>query len=368
MYNRIIEYTNEYNYMNHIKWPSIKQFRDVVKNVEHKSRFVRVEEDGTVVMNRHAPVPTLKYEGTVKLHGTNASIVLHTTGDVYAQSRVRVITPEKDNAGFAMFVAKNEVLIRKLMFSILDYAPNGIGLYQTPVIFGEWYSGNIQQNVGINGMPRVFVVFGISFANNEGEKYHLPRKDVEMITGRLNNGELTDAGIFCIYDFPTFNVSIDFDYPRLVQNELNDITLAVEKCCPVANAFGIQGIGEGVVWRCVEPGYEDSGFWFKVKGEDHSKSKVKTLATVDVERFNNVNELAERLVNVRAEQMYQETFDTLNGGTGDIKRTGDFIKAVMADIFKEDLDMVAASGFTGKDINGPASKIARAFLMKKLEF
>jgi len=365
--------------MQHIKWPSIEQFRNVVKNVEHKSQFVRVEEDGTVVMNRHVPSPTLKYEGTVKLHGTNASVVLDTDGNLYAQSRSNVITPTKDNAGFAMFASHpgRSQIIRRLMQSILTFGPNKLNpgktlplewLDKDIVVFGEWCGGTIQSGVGITGLPKMFVIFGISLVDKEGQKQHLTRVEVENLTNGIDNPELLEANIFCIYDFPTFEITIDFDNPHLVQNAINDITLAVEKCCPVANAFGIQGVGEGVVWRCVEPGYEDSGFWFKVKGEEHSKSKVKTLATVDVERVNNINELAERLVGVRAEQMFQETFDTLNGGEGDIKRTGDFIKAVMADIFKEDLDVVAASGFTGKDISGPVSKIARAFLMKKLEF
>jgi hypothetical protein len=65
--------------------------------------------------------------------------------------------------------------------------------------------------------------------------------------------------------------------------------------------------------------------------------------------------------------MMQQTFDTLNGGLLDIKKMGDFIKAVMADVLKEDLDIIAASGFTTKDITGSIGNIARKYLMTQLK-
>ncbi len=94
-------------------------------------------------------------------------------------------------------------------------------------------------------------------------------------------------------------------------------------------------------------------------------SKVKTLAPVDVERYNTLQELATSLATEpRLEQMAQQTFDLLNGGEVDIKRMGDFIKAVMKDILKEEIDSVAASGFTTKEISGPISKISRDYIMR----
>lgn len=36
------------------------------------------------------------------------------------------------------------------------------------------------------------------------------------------------------------------------------------------------------------------------------------------------------------------------------------------DIAKEDMDVIAASGFTFKDIGGPIAKICRNFIMVKL--
>jgi len=224
----------------------------------------------------------------------------------------------------------------------------------------------------------MFVIFDMAVSHivETGYKSHFTRQEVmdvcdiaDRAVSKPNGNIPGESRVYCIHDFPRYECEIDFDNPHMIQNELNKITELVGDECPVGKAFGVSGIGEGVVWRCIESEYDDSGYWFKVKDERHSNSKVKTLATVDVERINDINELAEQEAhNGRLEQMHQTVFDTLNGGETDIKRMGDFIKAVMADIAKEDMDVIAASGFTWKEVSGPVSKICREFVMKKLEF
>lgn len=337
-----------------IKFPDIEQYRTVVRNVQHKSQFVGLDENGSPIFNPHATLPTLTFEGTVKLHGTNAGVVVSpSTGEVWAQSRENIITPEKDNAGFAMFAHSNMNLFKQIA--------NGVNTNEDVVIYGEWCGGNIQKNVAICQLPKMFVVFAIAIANEENQKTYLQRKDVE----RVMSGNKTDQ-IHVIYDFQTWYKQIDFENPAMSQNDLNAITEEVEAECPVGKALGVSGTGEGVVWKCITPGYEDSGFFFKVKGKKHSNSKVKTSASVDVERLNNIRALAEKLANnERLEQMHQRVFDTLNGGETDIKKMGEFIKAVMGDIFKEELDTIAENGFSGKEVSGPVSKICRDFIIKK---
>ena len=96
-------------------------------------------------------------------------------------------------------------------------------------------------------------------------------------------------------------------------------------------------------------------------------SKTKTVAPIDIERHNTLQALAEALATEsRLEQMAQKTFDLLNGGEVDIKKMGEFLKNVMQDIVKEELDTIAASGFTMKDLNGPIAKIARAYVMREM--
>lgn len=339
-----------------IKFPSIEQYRNVVRNVQHKAQFVGLDEDGNPIMNRAAVLPSLLFEGTVKLHGTNASVVISPTGIEWAQSRENIITPEKDNAGFAMFAHANMEKFKQIARFVEDE--------REVVIYGEWCGGNIQKGVAICQLPKMFVIFGIAIADADNQKAYLTRGEVETVV----QAHKTDQ-IHTIYDFPTWSKEIDFETPALYQNELNEITEEVEAECPVGKALGVLGIGEGVVWKCITPGYEDSGFWFKVKGEKHAASKVKTLAKVDVEKLNNIQALAERVANnERLEQMHQQVFNTLNGGETDMRKMGDFIKVVMADIFKEEIDLISASGFTGKELSGSVCKICRNFIASKLEF
>lgn len=358
--------------MKHIPWPSIGQFRNVVKNVEHKSSYVGMDDNGDAIYNKLLPKPTLKFEGTVKLHGTNASVVLGKNGDLWCQSRENIITPEKDNAGFAMFAHKNEQVFRNIFLQVLTgVSTKQLCLcFEDCAIFGEWCGGSIQKGVALNQLTKMFIIFGIAFIDEEGQKTYLTKEQVKKA---CESRCCTANNMYCIYSFPTFDIEIDFENPHESVNTLNQLTEKVGDECPVGKALGatIENgpmTGEGIVWRCVTLGYEDSGFFFKVKDERHSQSKVKTLATVDVEKINSVKLLAETVANEgRLQQQFDLVFDMLNGGEPDIKKMGEFIKAVMKDIFAEDIDVIAASGFTGKELNGPVSKIVREFLLKKLE-
>lgn len=355
----------------HIAWPCIGEFRNVVKNVQHQSQYVGQDDNGEPIFNRLAKSPKLKFQGTCKIHGTNASVVLGGDGEMWVQSRPNIITPEYDNAGFAMFVERN----KDEFTNLLNRANIECG-YTTEdlVIFGEWCGGNIQKGVAVCELPKMFVIFGIAIAHDVETKYktYFTREEVQNVCRSLSWPEgttPTESNIYSIYDFPTFEIEIDFENPHESVQILNKLAELVGDECPVGKAFGISGIGEGVVWRCVEDGYEDSGYFFKVKDERHSNSKVKVLANVDVERINNIKELAERLANNgRLEQMHQTVFNTLNGGETDISKTGEFIKAVMHDIAKEDISLIAENGFTFKEISSPVSKICRDYLMANLQF
>ena len=66
---------------------------------------------------------------TEKIDGTNACIAIHDDGTYHVQSRNNIITPEKDNAGFARWVQENWDDIKQL----------GHGYH-----YGEWWFGKIQ--------------------------------------------------------------------------------------------------------------------------------------------------------------------------------------------------------------------------------
>jgi len=96
---------------------------------------------------------------TEKIDGTNAAIGITAEGDVYAQSRTRIITPEKDNFGFAGWVQKN----RADLFDAL-----GPGLH-----FGEWWGLGIQRGYGLT--ERRFSLFNTSrWSQGAGPCYAVP--------------------------------------------------------------------------------------------------------------------------------------------------------------------------------------------------
>ena len=86
--------------MKHMKFTKIRQFKDVVHSVKQHHDFKGIDKD--IPMYQHTtPYPKLQFKGTVKLHGTNASLVFDSKGRlVNIQGRNRKLTIEKDNYGF----------------------------------------------------------------------------------------------------------------------------------------------------------------------------------------------------------------------------------------------------------------------------
>jgi hypothetical protein len=329
--------------MKHIPYPSIEQFRNAIHKVTTKTRQTGVDVNGDPVFDHVKLLPVLTYEGTVKLHGTNAAIGNDRDAvDLWFQSRENIITLEKDNAGFVRsFENKN----------VLGWIHTVVPTAKQVVVFGEWCGGNIQPNVGIAKLSKRFVVFGVLADGVWQGKEVVSRVKSE------------DIGIYNIYDYDCESIIIDFNRPEIAQNKLSELTIKVEESCPVAKAMGVAGIGEGIVWKCITEGWESPDFYFKVKGEKHSASKVKTLAAVDVELVASQREFTEKTV---TENRCRQGIDKLREAGKKLDRTsvGDFIKWVVADIEKEESDTAMASGLDIKKANGELTKAARTWFFK----
>lgn len=340
-----------------IKFPSIEQFRNIVKNVREHSTFVGKDEDGNPIFDYTKPAPTLTFSGTVKLHGTNAGVSLDVdSGLIWAQSRENIITPQNDNAGFAFFVETNIDSFKRI-FDIVKSQNNITNGYIT--VFGEWAGKGIQKGVGICNIEKSFFIFDIKHSTkvqeNEDTKVQwLPIPIVKGINPR----------IWDIEEFTTWTIDIDFNRPEEAQNKLIELTDKVEQECPVAMEFGFSGIGEGIVWKTK---FENDVIRFKVKGEKHSSSKVKKLANVDIEKVNSINEFVEYAVTEnRLNQGIEQVFTATNR-IPDIKLTGDFIKWISCDVMKEELDTIAANGLEWKEVAGAVNKKASSFFKTFLD-
>lgn len=351
-----------------ISFPSIEQMRTTIKDLTSKEQFIGVDSEGKAQFDKNKKLSTLTFSGTVKLHGSNAGIVF-TDNDMWAQSRKNIITPEKDNAGFATWVYKERVLLKSLGDALYEgFVTNGLDP-EYVAVYGEWCGGNVQKGVSISGMEKMFVIFGV--------KYKLPDEDAKWFnaqeTADLSVEVMEIDNCYVIYDFPTYEAQIDMNEPALMVDKLIEMTLKVEEVCPVGEALGRKPedgctTGEGIVWTYFIDG---EAHRFKVKGEKHSSSKVKKLASVDIEKMNSVKEFVEYSVTEnRLNQGIEQVF-TINGiSTDDIdrKNTGDFVKWIKNDIIKEELDTLVENGLEMKDVAGPLSKKAANwfgdFLMK----
>lgn len=197
----------------------------------------------------------------------------------------------------------------------------------------------------------------------------LPIPDTaEWFPTKLNGDWIRDNenDIFHINDFPTYEVEIDFEEPLMSQNAIIElVTGTIEPGSPVGKQFGLDTIGEGIVASFFRDGVLHQ---FKVKGEKHSGSKVKTLKPVDNVKLQKIQEVAQLCTPAwRLEQMFDLANDTLNGNIPDITNMGKYMKLINNDIIKEELDVIADAGLIPKEIFKSVSTIARGFYGEKLD-
>lgn len=339
-----------------INFPSIKLFENVVRNVKHRTTYVGQDENDQPIYDGSRIPPVLDFKGHVKLHGTNAAIVLDTRDMTFSfQSREREITVLDDNAGFARHMTRYVDDLYKIFATPQKRFPEADKI----AIFGEWCGGNIQKGVGISGLDKMFVVFGIRYV-----KYNdTPEPNMIWDLGDFSFVKTPEAKIYSIQDFPSFDIQIDFNKPYLSVDPLIEMTLKVEEECPVAKEFGNSGIGEGIVFKCTNPGYEDSGFWFKSKGEKHSVSKVNKLKTVDVEGLELINSFVEASVTENRLEWAIQNLVREKRLPIEMTSMGEFIRIVYNDVMKEEMDAIIELQLDPKKLGGPIANKARPWFI-----
>lgn len=315
------------------KFPSIESVKNVISYVRQHYKY----ED----------IPSFKFRGTVKLHGTHADVVLNADGSIHYQSRNNIITIEKDNVGFAAFASQIDF---KYLFDLIQDTTKQIDPNRSVnsiMISGEYCGGNIQKGVALCKLPKMFVIYGIKI----GDKYASDWVNIDQ----YRNVKLENKQIYHILDFQHWIMDIDFNInsENLVKakESLEKITDEVSKECPVGKHFGVSGIGEGVVWQCIGiNGAEDKynlvlnkDMTFKVKGDEHQVVRAPK-AEIDMQLVSDINEMCDFVVtNARLAQgieYLKEQHIAL-----DNKATGVYVKWINSDVMKEEADRIKASGF-----------------------
>lgn len=327
--------------MEHISYPKIVQFRNIISNIRRAAQFIGLDKDGKAIYDESIPLPTIRFKGTIKLHGTNIGVCFNEIDNLYFQSRNKIITILSDNAGFANFANQKRVAFSSLVVHIQKI--NKLNTQDTVVIYGEWAGTGIQKRVGIAEVEKAFYIFGVKVKDrNTGEGRWLPNTDLSNNSNR----------IFNINDFETFFIDIDFNNPEFSQQQLIDMVKYVERECPVAKTFGIKnGIGEGLVWSAE---YKGIKYLFKTKGEKHSTSKVKKVAAVNIERVESINAFVKYAVtDNRFNQALKEIFPDSDYITS---RLGKLIGWVINDINLEETDVLKENGLVKRDVDRKIAK------------
>lgn len=337
--------------MKHYPFPKIRQYHQVLRDLKLKAQFSGFDINGDPIYDSTKELPIVSFEGFVKLHGTNAAIVINSDETYYCQSRENVIDQMKDNAGFAHWVAKDGHKI------IPHFKPSDA---TKTVIYGEWCGGSIQSRVALNSMPKMFVIFGVKQVVStdpiDGETNSL-----WMITDYEN----PTIGVFNIRRTKPYILEVDLNHPDKAIEIMNRWVDTIDKNCPFAKTFDISGHGEGIVFRPM--GEKSFSRAFKVKGSSHSKaSKEKKLPTVDVVKLDSIHAALELYC---TEDRLQQGYNIVVPSIADAipQKISDFIRWVIDDIWDEESDALLAADISRKEISSAVSKIAAAWFQNKLK-
>ena len=333
-----------------LKWPSIELLHNVRKTLSH-----------------YDTSPVVAYTAKVKLHGTNAAVIICPDGTIQAQSRTQIITPKNDNAGFAAWVKSTEAYWRSLV-------SDSAHVY----VYGEWCGKGIQKGTALNDLPgKIFAVFAMGTDRTDlGEETLVV--DPNLITRMMSNYEIPphEFGIFVLpwltWAGRIMIQRLDFSDGEALTKAAANLTSIVEMIEEedpwVLDTFSVSGIGEGMVL------YPDLGtpvptrsmlerYMVKVKGTKHSVVKAKTVVEIDPEVLENANAFVERFVTeARLEQIAAEISEEL-----DNKFIGPFIGKFSKDVQKESVPELEASGLEWKDVAKIVSTNAREWYLAKLK-
>jgi hypothetical protein len=316
-------------------------------------------------------VDPIVYAGKIKLHGTCGAVAVYPDGRVEAQSRTAVLSAKEDNANFA----KQCVFANEAYWSHL--AGNTI-----ITIYGEWCGPGIQKGTAIQQIPeKVFAVFAIQLGESNPDEHDHDQAplviDPQIIKRMLFKGDLPDNVIVLPWydDGNTITVKYgDAASMEAAVSALNKMVDDVEVVDPwVKDTFGVEGIGEGVVYypvNCMAAGSIPrcmmSTLGFKAKGEKHKVTKSNKAVHVAPEVAASIEEFVDLVVtDARLEQGARE----VAGGelVFDMKTVGVFLRWFNQDVLKETADELEASELTWEQVGKPVSTAARNWYLEKFK-
>jgi hypothetical protein len=315
------------------------------------------------------------YIGTVKLHGTNISIVytMSNRATPQFQSRNLIITPTKDNMGAAAFLS--QAPLRPLIDEIMSIY--GQEDFAEVLIAGEWAGEGIQKGVALSSLPRFYAVFNIRI---DGHWVDLRK---------YTTAHSPEHRIYNIINFTTYSVDIDFQTDtEAITAQMEDLTEAVATKCPVGAelkedlstlmaAPDVSGskkkkkpvpvsTGEGIVWTLVpEPPFDTTLYNFKTKSEQFlTTAKAPKQPRVDrSEELAKAKDFADFALAERRYEQGVEYLQEVGKDPKDTKNLGEFIRWVTNDVIKEVGWKMEEMGTNEQDVRKVVTDRARAWYL-----
>ncbi|EDM81612.1 hypothetical protein PPSIR1_21884 [Plesiocystis pacifica SIR-1] len=331
-----------------IKFSHISQLHNVVRSVERRR-------------SAGEAIEKVRFRGTVKLHGSNASVVCSPAG-LQPQSRNRELSLDDDNLGFARFVAQPEVgaAIRELESALRPEID--LGEDRPLVLYGEWIGPGVQKGVGVAQLPvKQWVLFALA-TRDEGEE---SKRWFELPAFAERFGDrFTARGIHSIRDVASREIELDFGSRIALSGaaeQIDEWTRAVDERCPWAARFGVEGVGEGLVWVPLGRHFGDSELFFKSKGERHQivRRKKKTAAAVDPEELSSIQAfVAYSVTDARLAQGLEVLRE--RGLELEMRSMGPYLEWIGRDIKRECADELEANGLEWKRVAKAINAKARS--------
>lgn len=322
------------------------------------ARYVKATNENPECPDQYKILTPVTFRGTVKLHGTNSGVTLGET--VVPQSRNRELSLENDNMGFAKFVSEREDVLRDLeqMLRRLHHIDSDKEI----VLYGEWVGPGVQNGMATNALPeKQWVLFGAKTVCGENEEY------VDIV-GPLQDQYL-ESQIHSVYDVGTWEVSVDFSSQESREAALEyseSATQGVEERCPWGVRFGIEGMGEGIVWVPTGEHWGNSDLYWKSKGVKHKEVKraKRNRESLDPEVLKSVEQFVEFSV---TENRLNKGLDYLAemGKTVEARSTGDFIKWVSQDVKRECAAELETNDLRWKQVSKAVGAKAKEFFLAK---
>jgi hypothetical protein len=327
-------------------YPKItNHIREIIKKLNHLHRDLNAPD----VEPTLPPIPII---GTVKLHGTHADILVSPlpSNTIIFQSRNNPnLLPTADNHAFATTMSAKSSTILNLRDQYIarwkSLSPTATLNPDMPItIAGEWIGPKIQKGVAISQLSNRLVIISVKI--NGSWVRDSDYADIEAPDDDIYN--ISRGGFYHATLYP--------QDPQQTMPELEALAEKIAGNCPFAASFGVQGEGEGLVWKLANDEYVgDAELWFKTKGGRFAPTFTpapKKPAVDMAEKAEQAQALAKAWC---SEQRLEQGWDYLRemGKDRGMKSIGEFLKWVQRDVFGEEKGFIE-----GNEVDESALKVA----------